>query len=222
MRIEELSPGLSLTFLVTVNTEPLSFQSKVQEVHPKKHIVLADAILHNDKIVSFRGKNVIVHVLVTFPDEKPQLFQHVKVTTLKREDGSFCYNLSTVAESKPYNRREYFRCFIGVPAVTQFGPNHSARDAVLRDVSVSGFAVTCSEDMEVSINQLIHVHLQDYIDELEEEFTFNLYGLIVRTQELENGKFIYGCRLNRPVFGLNNYIMKKERIRLRNCNGGNL
>ena len=49
-----------------------------------------------------------------------------------------------------------------------------------------------------------------------------MYGLLTRTQELENGKILYGCRLNNPVPGLEAYIMKKERLRLKKSNGGNL
>lgn len=222
MRIEELTPGTPLTFLVSINGEQLSFNTKIQEVYPKKHLVLADAIYHDDKVISFRAANTIVNILVTFNDDKPQLFKNVTVTTMKKPDSSLCYNLSTIAESKPFNRRENFRCYLGLPTVIQFGPNQSPYDAILRDVSVTGFAITCSKEVEISPNQVIHTLLHDTIDELAEHFSFHLYGLIVRTQELPNGKILYGCRLNNRVAGLESYIMKKERIRLRSTNGGKL
>lgn len=222
MRIEELTPGLSITFLVTINKEFLSFETKVQEVYPRKHLVLAEAIYYNDKIVSFRGKNIIVDLLVKRGDEKPQLFKNVTVTTMRKPDNTLCYNLATIAESKPYNRRQHFRCYVGLPTVVQFGANHSAQDAIIRDISLSGFSVTCSKDMEILPNQIVHTLFNDYIDELDEKFSLHLYGLIVRTHELENGKIVYGCRLNNHVSGLDNYIAKKERIRLRKTNGGNL
>lgn len=63
--------------------------------------------------------------------------------------------------------------------------------------------------------QVIHTVLNDRIDEIAKNYTFQLYGLIVRKVELENGRVIYGCKLNNPVPGLENYIMIKERIRIR-------
>lgn len=222
MRIEELTPGLSVTFLVTINKEFISFETTIQDVYPRKHLVLAEAIYYNGKIVSFRGKNILVDVLVKRGDEKPQLFKNVTVTTMKKPDNTLCYNLATIAESKPYNRRQHFRCYVGLPSVVQFGQNRSAQDAIIRDISLSGFSVTCDKDMEILPNQIVHTLFHDYIEELDEKFSLHLYGLIVRTHELENGKIVYGCRLNTRVSGLDNYIAKKERIRLRKTNGGRL
>lgn len=219
MRIDELSAGLPITFLVTIDKEFISFETKIQNVYSKKHLVLADAIYYNEKIVSFSGANIHVDVLVKRPAEKPQLFKEVKVTTMRKPDGSLCYNLATDEESKPYNRRQHFRCYIGLPSIVQFGTDHTAQDAVIRDISLSGFSVTCPKDVELKENQIVHALFNDYIDELDEKFSLHLYGLIVRSYELENGKVVYGCRLNSRVSGLDSYIAKKERIRLRNTSG---
>lgn len=222
MRIEELTTGTNITFLVIINGEQLSFNSKIQEVYPKKHFVLADAVYHNEKIISFRGKNIIVNLLVTTQDEKPQLFKNITVITMKKPDGSLCYSLTTITESKPYNRRESYRCYVGVTSSMQCGPNRAATEVIIRDVSISGFSVTCDTNMELQPNQTIHVVLNDYIEELAENFSFHLYGIVARIQEFDDGKVLYGCRFNNFVRGLEAYIMKKERIRLRNSNGGKL
>jgi len=222
MLIDELIHGQSITFLVTINGQFLSFESEILDVYPRRRLVLAKAIYHNDKIISFGGQNVSVDVLVTFATEKPQLFKNVTVNTMRKGNGELCYNLATSAESKPYNRREHFRCYVGVPTVVQFGPNQSPEDAVIRDVSISGFAVTCSKDVAFKPNQVIHALFQDYINELDEQFSMHLYGMVVRMQKLENGKYVYGCRFNSPVNGLDSYINKKERVRLRKTSGGRL
>lgn len=222
MLIDELIRGQSITFLVTINGQFLSFDSEIQDVYPRRGLVLAKAIYYNDKIISFSGQNVSVDVLVTFVADKPQLFKNVTVSTMRKGNGELCYNISTATESKPYNRREHFRCYVGLPTVVQFGPNQSPEDAVIRDVSLSGFAVTCSKDVAFKPNQVIHALFQDYINELDEQFSMHLYGMVVRIQPLENGKYVYGCRFKSPVNGLDSYISKKERIRLRKSSGGRL
>jgi hypothetical protein len=67
----------------------------------------------------------------------------------------------------------------------------------------------------LEVNQTVHAVLNDHMDETAENFNFHLYGLVARIQELENGLFLYGCRLNNPVPGLEQYIIKKERAVLR-------
>lgn len=222
MLIDELIHGQSITFLVTANGQFLSFDSEIEAVYPRRGLVLAKAIYYNNKILSFSGQNISVDVLVNFAMDKPQLFKNVTVNTIRRGNGELSYNLLTAAESKPYNRRENFRCYVGVPTVVQFGPNQSTEDAIIRDVSISGFSLTCDKDIAFSPNQAIHAVFTDYIDELNEEFTMNLYGMIVHTEQLENGKYVYGCRFNSPVTGIDSYINKKERVRLRKSSGGRL
>lgn len=220
MRIEELTEGTLIRFLVNIAGNHLTFDSRIMEAHPKKRLVLAEAVYRDNKVISFRGKNLIVDVLVLFPDEKPQLFKNVTITVMKKADNTLLYHLHTIAESKGYNRRESFRCFVGTETSIQCGSNRAAHDAIIRDVSVSGFSFVCSNEVSLSQDQVVHALLNDYIEELAENFSFHLYGLITRSQEVDHNRILYGCRLNSPVYGLDNYIMKKERIRLKNSSGG--
>lgn len=222
MRIEELTAGQAVTLFVNIGKEQLVFETKIQEVFPKKRLVLADPIYREEKVISFKGKNLIVDLLVSFEDNKPQLFKNISVALMKKGDGSLCYNFATIAESKPYNRRKSFRCFVGLKTSVQCGPNRAAYDVIIKDVSYDGFSIVCPPEVNFSQDQVAHVLLTDYIEETAENFSFHLYGLVVRIVELENNSILYGCRLNNKVSGLENYIIKKERIRLKKSNGGNL
>lgn len=221
MWIEDLTPGLSVTFYVNISGEKLTFDSQILEVYPKRHIVLAEAIYRNDKVITFKGANINVDLLVTLGNDKPQLFRDVTVTLVKKSDGALCYNLTTNSESKPFNRRQSFRCFVGRPTSVRYGVNNIAHETIIRDVSITGFSVVSNEKLEVEPNQVVHVLLTDYFEETAEKHNFHLYGIVARVQELENGKFLYGCRLNSYMPGLEAYIMKKERLRLKKTNGGN-
>lgn len=222
MRIEELTPGQAITLIATIGEEQLQFETTIQESYPKKHFVLADPIFNNEKVISFRAPNLIVDVIVTFGDDKPQLFKNVTVNLMRKSDKSLCYRLSTLAESKTYNRRKYFRCYVGVPTSVQYKANSYAEDAVIKDVSLGGFSFVCSSKIEFDSKQIVHLVLNDYLEELAENFSFHLFGYIVRSYELDETRTVYGCRLNNRVAGLENYIMKKERLRLKKMNGGNL
>lgn len=222
MRIEELVPELAITLLVTIDGQQLTFESKILEVHPKRHLVLAAPIYHNDKIVTFKRTNILIDLLVTIGDNKPEVFKNISVTLVRKGDGALCYNLTCAVESKTYNRRQNFRCYVGLNTAIQMGPNKAARVAIIRDVSANGFSVVSEEPLPFTQGQVIHVVLKDYFEDTAEKFVFHLYGILARTQELENGKTLYGCRLNNYVPALEAYIMAKERRRLKKTNGGNL
>ena len=88
MQIDDLTAGLSLNFLIHLNTEQLQFESKILEVYPRRHTLLAEGVFTDDKIISFRGKGLVVDLIVTFPEEKPQLFKNVTTNVVKRADGT--------------------------------------------------------------------------------------------------------------------------------------
>jgi c-di-GMP-binding flagellar brake protein YcgR len=205
--------------MVNVNGEHLSFDSHIQDVFPKKHLVLADAIFQDEKIISFKGNNITVDLLAVFINEKPQLFEDVTITPMKKADNTFCYNIASSEEGKIYNRRGYYRCYVGLPTAISPAPGKVPVEVLLKDVSINGFAITCPNTLELKENSVINLVLKDYVEELDEEFEFHLCGIVVRSQEIEHGHTVYGCRLNNSVVGLEHYIMKKERIRLRKTNG---
>lgn len=221
MHLEELTAGLGVTFYVNIaNAQQMTFESKITEVNPKKHLVLVEAIIRDDKVLTFKGKmGISVDMVVAFPDEKPLLFQHISMETLKFDDNTFCYNIGCAKEGIPYNRRNSFRCFIGNPTHIRGGKDMEEHEVILRDASATGFSITCGPEVTLEIEQLAHVLLEDYIEELNKNYSFHLYGIVVRKQELENGKIVYGFRLNSKVGGLENYLTQKERIRIKKSRG---
>lgn len=215
MQIQELTPGLNITIIANIGGEQLQFDSTIEEVFHRKRLVLASPVFHDGKVISFKAKGLVVDVMAAPEEEKPFLFKNVTITVMKKQDGSLCYNLDTQAPGKPFNRRKYFRCYVGIHTSVRFGPNRLTHSAVIKDVSAEGFAFVCDNDVTFQKDQVIHSVLNDYLDELAENFSFHLYGIIVRSYPLDEKRMVYGCRLNNRVPGLEGYIMKKERLRLK-------
>lgn len=219
MKIEEIPAGQLITLSASIGSEQLDFATVVQEPYAKKHLVLADPIYKDNKVITFRAKNLIVNMTVQLPEQPPFIFKNVAVELMKKPDNTLCYTISTLAEGKVLNRRESFRCFVGTNTTVMCATNREAYDATIRDISIGGFALVCDAETGFKEGQVLHVLLSDYIEELAENFSFHLYGIIVRTEELRGGRILYGCRMNTKVVGIENYIMKKERIRLKHSNG---
>ena len=216
MNITEIASGTNIKLIAKIQNETIEFDSVIDEVIPNKRIVLASAVYRNDKLITFRGKGLIVDVLVSPTDDKPYLFKNVTLNLMKKSDNTYWYNLVTNAAGKPQNRRRSFRCYVGAASTMQLGSNRSTEDIVIRDVSIDGFSFVCSNELDIPNEKVVHTVLNDYIPELAENFSFHMYGIIVRKQDLDEHRVIYGCRLNSPVKGLEVYIVKKERVRLAN------
>ncbi len=219
MRIDEIKEGQKLTLLVNVNNENLTFETIAEQSMIGKNMVLAKTLSVNGKFLTFKGNNIAVDLVITPEEDLPQIFKDVSIALVKKFDGTISYSITSIAQSKTYNRRENFRCFVGVHTSVQKMLNTVPYDAVIRDVSIGGFAVVVPSELEFNNDQVIHVVLNDYIDETCEKFSFHLYGMVVRSETLDRGRTLYGCKFTKPVHGIENYIMKKERLRLKK-NGG--
>lgn len=219
MRIEDLTPGQPITFLIVAKDQQLEFSSTVLEILPRKHTIISSPIMKDDKVISFHGNGILVHLLVPFPDQKPHVFRNVAVYTAKKKDDSLCYTITTIAESKEFNRRGAFRCFVGIDTSVRIGSYHSSLGVTIKDVSSSGFSFTTSYELKYSNDDIVHAVINDYIEETATKYSFHLLGTIVRRFKLENGIFVYGCKYNTRVAGIDRYIAEKERIRLQRSRG---
>ena len=220
MYINEIEKGQDITLSVKIGTETVEFKTIAQDPIPKKRAILADTVTENGKVVSFNSSSISIDLFIYPPDSAPILFRKVQVILYKDKSGTIYYAIVCNSPSVTFNRREAFRIFIGEKVVIQKGSNRSADDVILKDLCSQGFSVTVDKsDMELEINQTIHTVFSDRIEETFQNFSFHLYGIIIRKDELENGKVVYGCKLNAKVPGLENYIMLKERLRIKNKNG---
>lgn len=216
MRISELEQGTSLSFVTNIEGTAengdggqITLSSVVVGTPPKKNGILAAGIYQKNKIISFKGDHIKVNMIATFKDNKPLLFSNVDIMLVK-QGANVCYLITCTEQGKPINRRESYRCFVGLPVSLHYATGSPGVSAIVRDISQTGFSVVCDE-VVLSQKQIIHAMLEDYFNDTDEHFQFPLYGSVVRIQELENGKTVYGCKLTGKVGGLENYIAKKDR-----------
>ena len=220
MYLNELEKGHKITLSVNIGTEIVEFETTIQDPVEKKRAILADVIRENEKVVSFNSKTISIDLLYYPSDSAPLLFKNVRVFLYKDKDGNIFYIITSPSPSSIFNRRESYRIFIGKSIVVQRGLNRAADEAVLKDLCSQGFSFTVeSTGTQYEINQTIHTVYNDIIEETGKQYSFQLYGIIIRKDELENGKVVYGCKLNNKVFGLESFIMLKERIRLSKKSG---
>lgn len=218
MNLYDLVRQQEVTLSINMNQKHLAFETNIQEIFPEKQLLIVDPIYHDGKIITFNIPELTVDIIVYPENEAPQVFKKAKITLTRKPDGSYCYVLSATKESRKHNRREHFRCFVGLPTSVRSETNGIAHEAIIRDVSIRGFSITCDKSVKIQEGQYIDIMLKDYIRESAESYLFNFHGKVVRAQELDHNKMLYGCRLNKAIDGLESYIIRKERVQLKRNN----
>lgn len=220
MKVSDLSVGQAITILVIIGEQRLEFSSSVEQTNPKKKLAYLSPAMKDGKILNFNGKGILTSLLVQLPDSKPLVFRNVTLNTMKKDDGTFCYGMQCLSEGLELNRRGSFRCQIDISTLLRISLARTTYDIILRDVSTSGFSFAFRNSGDsCEVGSSVHIILNDYLEETCEKFSFQLHGTVVRSEELDNGRMVYGCKLVTPVHGLDQYIAKKERLRIQKQRG---
>jgi hypothetical protein len=220
MKLCDLPIDQELTVIVMIGEQKMEFPSSLQAANQRKKLALLAPIMKEGRILNFNGKGITTSILVQLPESKPMIFHNIILNTMKKNDGGLCYSVQCTCEGVEVNRRGAFRCPIGLRSLMRIGLDKETHDIIIRDVSLTGFSFVFIDLEEATdIGKGIHIVLNDYLENSDENFSFQLYGNVVRIEEVENGKTIYGCKLAEKVRGLDMYIAKKERARMYNQRG---
>lgn len=217
MLITEIQPGSNIVIIARTMENQLEFKTVTGDVIPDKSMILAELIMQDGKLLTFKGHNVITDVMLPLEDANPQVFTNVEINLVKKPDGSIWYTLRTIVGSKTFNRRASFRCSVGT--VTQIQLLDAHYEGVMKDVSNTGFGFVCDENVPIEMGQIVHAGLEDYIERLDESYSFRLSGIVMNIVPIEKNRIKVGCRFNKDVPGIDRYIVTKERMRLKNTKG---
>ena len=222
MFLDELEIGQPIKIVAKTKEESFEFDTKVVETTKKNHSAFVGLVFNaNGKVIDFGGKGIVRQVHIFPEGSSPLVFKNVLITIVRKKTEGYVYCIYCPSEAVVLNRRQSYRMYIGKDIEMQCGFNHSTINAILKDVSASGFAISVNQkeldekNLELRENQVVHFVLSERIEEMYKNYNFQMYGLIVRQEKTENGVVVYGCKLNNKVAGLENYIAIKERLRIK-------
>jgi hypothetical protein len=198
----ELPVGANFLFDVSVHKQELEFPSEVVEVHDS--YILTKPVMSKGKVVGLSGEGIHVGMSYLRQSKPPIVWKGLGCTVVKSK-GRILYKVVASSVGFEVNRREAFRLFLGLEAVARVGSNRRAMDVILKDVSTSGFAFVVEHDIENVENMPVRLVFKDM------ERNYDLTGYIIRKIKADEGKYIYGCRLNAKNQLLGHYINLKQR-----------
>lgn len=210
MLLQEIDVGSKATILVRIGSQTLTFDTIVQE--PAEEGVLTEPIYRNDKLIGFKTKGLIITVQIcNLSDEKVYEFNNVEILNVKTKDGEIHHKMLCKYPGKQINRRTAVRVWLGIEGVARVGVNRTAYNVIVKDISVSGISFILHKDMGIDPGEMAHITFND----VDARTKFSLSAIIVRTAEMEDGRVLYGCRLNQESTAISKYVTDKQREKLK-------
>lgn len=210
MLLEELAPGSKITILVGIGSQTLTFDSVLEE--PSENGILTTPVYRNDKLVGFRTKGLIIRIQVTnVSDQKVYEFTNVEILNVKTQDEQIHHKMTCKMPGKQINRRTAVRVWIGKEGIAQIGVHRTAYEVLVKDISISGISFIFEKDLHVEQGTIAHITFND----TEARTKFSLSAIIVRTAQVDDNKFLYGCRLNQESPAVAKYVNDKQREKLK-------
>lgn len=218
MKLYEIKDGEPITITVK-NEADAELEYCAQVLFCKQQILFIEPIMVNQQMVSFKGENLRISITYVPKDDMPMQWKGCTIKDIVYE-GKRYHILYCVHEGKHVNRRQTYRQYVGYKGVLQLGPNRKTIDVTLKDISVTGISFISVTQYEKKDIGLFHL---SYVDE-ELKVPIQVTGDVVRIEELEDTRMLYGCRIVESNINVGSYIARKqkkeaERRRLKELRG---
>lgn len=212
MKITEVAPETQVTVEVQQGVAKIQLTSKA--IKSVRQGLLVECIRSGDKVINFEtDKRVIYHMyIIDSATNKVRGWKDVQITRVSVKGKNY-HLIVSKADSKPVNRRDSFRVYIGIKGIAHLGNHRNACEVMVKDLSESGISLITKDEVELNFSTPMRVSFVD----TGLKAKFDLSGIIVRKEALQNECFLYGCTLNNkePNSKLSNYLAQKQREKVK-------
>lgn len=210
MLLQEVDAGSRVTILVGIGSTTLTFDTVVEE--PAVDGVLTEPVYRDEKLVGFRTKGLVIRIQVTnASDQKVYEFANVEILNVKTQDEQIHHKMVCKAPGKQINRRTAVRVWLGIEGIAMIGANRIAYEVMVKDISISGISFVFHKDLNLESGTIVTLQFND----TDKKMKFNISAIIVRTAQMEDGKVLYGCRMNQESPAISKYVNDKQREKLK-------
>lgn len=196
MKLSDLAEGSKITLLIHNNNKRMRMGAVIKK-HVKNNVALISL-----NYATGGSRLVFDNVQISAEYEAdggvPLIWNNVKITSYQSE-----YVMVVSSEAVKNNRRNSFR--VGVSKLARVRSGNGPGQVMIRDISMSGFAVTDrGKTMKLKMGDEMSIVLDDMGHEL------NLRGKLVRIEEQEE-VIIYGFEICNMCRDLSSYVTLKQR-----------
>ena len=179
---------------------------------------LVEPITKDGKVIGFppNGVNYTV-TYVNTATQKPFEWQNIIVKQVAFADGKKYHIFISDKNAKEMNRRERYRLWLGCDGLMQIGIGKKAATVIIKDISATGIAFVIENKANVDASliprksSIVSLSFSD----AETNTKFRLSAIVVRIEEMEDGRTVYGCKLTQESGAIAKFVNDKQRERNR-------
>ncbi|MBR1693036.1 MAG: PilZ domain-containing protein [Lachnospiraceae bacterium] len=228
MYISEISAGMPVKLEVLMGATRLEFDTQsvlvedkrqarsLETISKKLPYVVVEAIKKNDKVIGFPEKGAVYRVsYMDRESNKPYEWQGVAVKQVAFPSGEKYHVFISEKNMKEINRRESYRLWLGCDGYAQIGLNSKFFPAIIRDISATGIAfILYNKHLQKAtyppkISTTVVLTFTDDTSETQ----FKLTATIVRIEEMDADRTLYGSKFPQENVRIAKFINDKQRER---------
>lgn len=209
MYINEMAVGAGIQITVAIGMQTMEFTTTVAQVF--NDCIYAEPIFKNEKMIGFSTKGLVLSMITTDAESgRAWQFVNIVIRNIRDADGNLFHEIKCKNEARPINRRGACRVWIGEPGLATTGLGKSPIDVTIKDISISGISFLCDRDNEIPDGSVVHIDFRDSVNNTR----FSISAIVVRSEEIERARVVYGCKLNQESPAIAKYVNEKQREKL--------
>ena len=228
MKINELEPGKSFTLdasdderriqlkgtIANVTAEQdLALIKQVRNAYQDSFFCIADPIRDSDLLLNFESEKVSCNMIVVLEGDKPYGWNHVRIMNLRLPVYGSIHVIASKNDAASYNRRQNYRVFLGVEGTMESVADSEAKNVLVKDISVSGIGLITKTEEPYKRGDIITVNF----NEKESGTDFQLKVLVVRNEEMEDGRFNIGGLVKSNSDVVARFVYSKQQKKMKSA-----
>lgn len=213
MKLSELEEGTEVSFELFISGKRFEFPSVLN--FQRKGKAYFTPIRIEEKLLNIQDEKIHVNLYMNVEGDKPFMWREAAVGCEVYKKQVF-YTMDSDSIGKKYNRRGAYRQYVGDEVFAKVGTGRPEVQVILKDISTTGFSFIYRDDPEGFENAMVYM-LYSYHDD-NVTFSLSLSGKIVRKQQLEDGRTLFGCALLKRNDLISRFVNYKQKEQLSRMN----
>lgn len=204
MKIGDLEENQKLHIEVIAKGGRLEYE--VETLFSEGGATFIEPIRYKNQIVDFMRADMIINVIYPRDREKPIEWRGCLIKVVEYK-GKYYHAVVCKNVGVEINRRGCLRIFVGESGSAMIGESRRNLKVTVKDVSASGFSFLCEQGVDAKTGEAVSLSFEDHI----RHNRFNVEGKIVRKVEADEGRILYGCRMDAEHKAIEEYIAQRQR-----------
>ncbi|MGN0343143.1 MAG: PilZ domain-containing protein [Roseburia sp.] len=212
MKLYEIAEGENIQITATYGKASAQYNTQIIQI--VNNILLVEPIRHDGTIINFESDNVKMNVVYIQDGGKPITWENCMVKVMQYQKKKY-HAIYSNCESKKLNRRQAFRQYVGILGTLVVDQSKQQIEVTVKDISTSGISFVGPPGLKAEDIGSFHLVYEDR----DMKINLQISGNVVREEQVDESKKVFGCVIRRANVNLNSYVASKQKLEIAKRNG---